>query len=160
MHALGGVPGFMNRIYYKWSTPTRNLQKPWFIVRNLHRTEKLVHMRATDEFMSSMPAYPGRLFKQLYRQITLGNELAAGTMQIAGRDVLLSDVRVPVLAFGGLADVIAPVAATQAAESVLTGAPSFRFKVAPGGHLGVLTGGSAPATTWAGIDDFHAALAA
>jgi polyhydroxyalkanoate synthase len=160
VHALGGVPGCMNRVYYKWSTPMRNLQKPWFIVKNLGRTEKLIHMRATDEFMSSMPAYPGRLFKQLYRQITLGNELAAGGMEIAGREVRLADVRVPVLAFGGSSDVIAPVAAARAAETVLTGAPSFEFKVAPGGHLGVLTGGSAPSTTWAAIDRFHASLAA
>jgi polyhydroxyalkanoate synthase len=33
-------------------------------------------------------------------------------------------------------------------------APEVRLEIAPGGHLGVLTGRSTAATTWAMIDDF------
>ena len=157
---LGGIPGAVNRLYYKWSTPMRQLAKPWFIVRHLTRVEKLIHMRAVDEFMAAMPAYPGRLFIQMYRQMVLGNELARGILRLPTREVSLAQVNVPVLAVAGKSDAIAPVPAAKAMTHVLTGAPSVDFHVVPGGHLGTLTGPSAPSTTWAHVDEFHARLAA
>jgi polyhydroxyalkanoate synthase len=39
-------------------------------------------------------------------------------------------------------------------KGLLPNAPEVRVETAPGGHLGVLTGRSAPKTTWALIDDF------
>jgi polyhydroxyalkanoate synthase len=37
---------------------------------------------------------------------------------------------------------------------LLPNAPEVRLEIAPGGHLGVLTGRSTAATIWATIDDF------
>jgi polyhydroxyalkanoate synthase len=39
-------------------------------------------------------------------------------------------------------------------EPLLTGAPSVRVELAPGGHLGVLTGRGARRSTWRVLDDF------
>jgi polyhydroxyalkanoate synthase subunit PhaC len=83
-----------------------------------------------------------------------GNELATGVVHVDGRDVRFADIGVPVLAFGGADDTIAPVDCVRAVERHLTGSPEVRFEVVPGGHLGMLTGRAARGTTWPIIDAF------
>jgi polyhydroxyalkanoate synthase len=46
------------------------------------------------------------------------------------------------------------------ALDVLTGARSVRFETAPGSHLGVLSGSTAPDSTWRHVHEFLAGLAA
>ena len=62
----------------------------------------------------------------------------------------------PVLVIAGANDTIAPRRAHRLTE-LLVHAPEIVDEVAPGGHLGVLTGRRARATTWARIDRFLAA---
>jgi polyhydroxyalkanoate synthase len=59
-----------------------------------------------------------------------------------------------VLVFGGATDGIAPVEAVRAVVPLLTGASEVRFEIVPGGHLGMLTGRSARATTWTVLDEW------
>jgi polyhydroxyalkanoate synthase len=74
---------------------------------------------------------------------------------LADRTIELADVRVPVLSIAGTDDLLAPRAAVHAVGPLLTGAAEVRLSVAPGGHLGVLTGRSAAGTTWRALDAFH-----
>jgi polyhydroxyalkanoate synthase len=82
--------------------------------------------------------------------------LADGTIQGPNKLVKLSDIRVPVMNIAGSSDVLVPVDVAHHAGQLLPNAPVVRMETAPGGHLGVLTGRSSPATTWAMIDDFLA----
>jgi len=66
----------------------------------------------------------------------------------------LADVRVPVINIAGKTDVLVPVDVALQVGELLPNSPEVRLETAPGGHLGVLTGRSAPGTTWAMIDDF------
>ena len=72
---------------------------------------------------------------------------AAGTID-------LGDVTVPLLAVAGRGDGIAPVAACHHVGDLVPNAPSVKLETAPGGHLGVLTGRAARATTWRLLDEF------
>lgn len=154
--AMGGWPEPLVRTSFRLSGLQREITKPMFIARNLHRTETLAHLEAVDRYMGRMEAYPGRLYGQMYGRLMLANDLAAGRFELGDRVIELAEVRVPVLAVAGTADVIAPVPAAERVVDVLPGAPDVRFEVAPGGHLGVLTGQSAPKTTWAHVDRFLA----
>ena len=84
----------------------------------------------------------------------LGNNLYNDAVTLAGREIKLSALSVPVLAVGGTTDVIAPIASVEAITSVLTGAQSVRFEKAPGSHLGLVAGPTARDSTWAFIDEF------
>jgi polyhydroxyalkanoate synthase len=154
--AMGGWPEPLVRTSFRLSGIQRELGKPAFIARNLHRTQTLAHVEAVDRYMSRMEAYPGRLYGQMYARLMLANDLAEGRFELGERVIDLSAVRVPVLAVAGSSDVIAPVSAAARVVDVLPNAPEVRFEVAPGGHLGVLTGQSAPRTTWAHVDEFLA----
>jgi polyhydroxyalkanoate synthase len=68
------------------------------------------------------------------------------------RDIDLADLAVPLLAFGGASDGIAPLASVEPIADLVPQVPDFRFEIVPGGHLGMLTGRAARATTWTAID--------
>jgi poly[(R)-3-hydroxyalkanoate] polymerase subunit PhaC len=68
-------------------------------------------------------------------------------------------VRVPVMNIAGKTDVVVPVDAALAVESLLPNAPEVRLETAPGGHLGVVAGRKARGTTWRFVDEFMTAHA-
>ena len=134
------------------------------MVRRLHDRDFLAHIEATDDYMANMLAYPGRTFGQLYHRFFIVNDLADGKFDLGERGAVdLADVRVPVLTVAGKNDVLAPREAVEAVTALLPNAAEVRYELAPGGHLGVLTGRSARKHTWRHLDAFlrdHDLLAA
>jgi polyhydroxyalkanoate synthase len=101
-----------------------------------------------------MHAYPGRTFGQLYHRFFRTNDLANGRLALTDRTIDLADATVPLLAIAGRGDGIAPVAACHHVGDLVPNAASVQLETAPGGHLGVLTGRAARATTWQLLDAF------
>ena len=101
-----------------------------------------------------MPAYPGRLYGQMWGRLMIHNDLARGVLKLGDRVIEFSELKVPVLAIAGTGDAITSVAGARHAVEILTGAPYVHFETAPGSHLGVLTGPGAKDTTWVLIDRF------
>jgi polyhydroxyalkanoate synthase len=150
--ALGGVPTPLVNWAFTAASAQKVLTKPIAILTHLDDTDYLAQMEAVTRFMSNMTAYPGRTFGQLYHRFVRGNALATGRMEIGDRTVDLAGISVPTLVFAGNTDGIAPLPAVRAVVPLLTGSPQVRFEVVPGGHLGMLTGRAARATTWTAID--------
>jgi polyhydroxyalkanoate synthase len=153
---MGGIPQPLVRRAFQLSSFNKLVTKPFVQLANLDDADFLAQLEAVDRFTANMIAYPGRTFGQLYHRMVRHNELATGTVHSEARDIRLADVTVPVLAFGGATDTIAPVSCVRPVVPLLTGAPDVRFEVVPGGHLGMLTGRSARATTWRILDEFLA----
>jgi polyhydroxyalkanoate synthase subunit PhaC len=152
--ALGGAPSPLVRIGFQLTSIDRYVTKPIWLAQNLDDREALAQTEAVDRFMANMIAYPGRTFGQLYHQFFRVNELSGGRLTIAGGEIDLSRVGVPVLAVAGRGDVLAPKAAVHHVGNLLPNAREVRLETAPGGHLGVLTGTAASATTWRYLDEF------
>jgi polyhydroxyalkanoate synthase subunit PhaC len=155
--ALGGAPAPLVKRGYQLAGFDKYVMKPWTILRNVGDRDLLAQIEAVDEFMDSMHAYPGRTFGQLYHRFFRSNDLANGKLSLTGGTLDLADVRVPVLAVAGRGDGIAPVPACHHVADLLPNAASVQLETAPGGHLGVLTGRAARATTWVLLDAFLAA---
>jgi polyhydroxyalkanoate synthase subunit PhaC len=155
--ALGGAPAPLVSLGFRATAIDRYLTKPVWIARNLENREVLAHMEAVDNYMANMLAYPGRTFGQLYHRFFRVNELAQGKLELTeDRCIDLADVTQPVLAVAGKSDVLAPVPAVLAIEKLLPNAAEVETHVAPGGHLGVLTGRGAMTTSWTYLDEFLA----
>ena len=152
--ALGGVPTPLVNWAFTAASAQKVLTKPLVVLTHLDDTDFLAQLEAVSRFMSSMTAYPGRTFGQLYHRFVRGNALAKGRMEIGDRTVDLGSVDVPVLVFAGNTDGIAPLPAVRAVVGLLTGSPHVRFEIVPGGHLGMLTGRAARGTTWQVIDEW------
>lgn len=153
---LGGAPAPLVRRAFQLTSIDKELTKPLAKLCNLDDRDYLAQIEAVEHFTRHMHAYPGRTFGQLYHRFFRVNELANGHFALQGRDIELSAVTAPVLSIAGDRDVLAPVGASHHVAGLLPNAREVRLEIGPGGHLGVLTGRSARATTWAWIDRFFA----
>jgi len=160
LKVLGGLPSQIVGPAFKATSLTTYLKKPLTLFRHRDDREFLAHVEAVDGLMNSMLAYPGRATLQVYQRLVQQNDLADGKIQGPTRMVDLADIHVPVMNIAGTGDVLVPVAVAHHVGELLPNSPDVRLEVAPGGHLGVLTGRSAPTTTWAMLDEFLKAHAA
>lgn len=154
LKVLGGLPAKIVGPAFKATSVMTYLKKPITLIKRRDDREFLAHVEAVDGVMNSMLAYPGRATLQVYQRLVQRNELADGKIQGPNKLVDLADVHVPVMNVAGTSDVLVPVVVAHHVGELLPNSPDVRLETAPGGHLGVLTGRSAPATTWAMIDDF------
>jgi polyhydroxyalkanoate synthase len=154
---LGSAPAPLVRTAFQLSSVDKLVTKPLAIAQHLDDRDFLAQIEAVDRFTAGMLAYPGRTFGQLYHRFFRANDLRDGHLDLGGRRLELSEVRVPVLVIAGASDVIAPQRAVHRLTELLVHAPRVEYEVCPGGHLGVLTGRGARHTTWAHIDRFLAA---
>ena len=149
---FGGVPRPLVKRARRVAGIDRFMLRPYKILTNLDNADFLAQAEAVDHFTDTMIAYPGRTARQVYRGLLRDNSLMRGGIEIGGRRVQLRRVAVPVLAIAGRDDVLAPVRSVLPLIRLLAGSPQVRFEIASGGHLGVLTGRSARATTWRHLD--------
>lgn len=152
--AMGGVPAKIVGPAFKMTAIATYAKKPLTLYKYRDDREFLAHIEAVDGLMNNMLAYPGRATLQAYQRLALKNELATGTIQGPNKEVRLADITVPVMNVAGSSDVLVPVAVAHQVGELLPNSPDVRLEIAPGGHLGVLAGAGARATTWALIDDF------
>lgn len=151
---LGGAPARIVGPAFKATSLSTYLKKPRKLFQHRDDREYLAQIEAVDALMNDMLAYPGRATLQVYQRLFQRNELASGKVKGSTRVVELADVRIPVMNVAGRSDVLVPVEVAHRVGELLPNAPVVRLEVAPGGHLGVLTGSKAQATTWKFLDEF------
>ncbi len=153
--ALGGVPSRLVQASYRAMAPKRELTKALHLARNIHDTEALARTGAIDDFIGTMPGYPGRAYHQIHSRLMVRNELAQGTVHL-GRDraIRLADIAARVLFVGSATDNIADGPSVAAGPSVVPGA---RYAAADGlSHLGLVAGPQAHRLSWPLLDAFLA----
>jgi poly[(R)-3-hydroxyalkanoate] polymerase subunit PhaC len=154
---LGGAPAPLVKRGYQLAGIDKYVMKPWTMVSHAGDRDLLAQIEAVDAFTGRMHAYPGRTFGQLYHRFFRTNDLADGKLALTDRTIDFEDVTIPVLAIAGRGDGIAPVPACHHVGDLVPNARSVTLETAPGGHLGVLTGRAARATTWKLLDGFVSA---
>jgi polyhydroxyalkanoate synthase len=154
--AMGGAPQPLVRWAFQLSSFQKLVTKPLAIATHLDDPDFLAQLEAVDRFTANMIAYPGRTFGQLYHRFVKGNALVTGSIELDGRTISVGNITAPVLVFGGSTDGIAPIPAVKAVVPLLKKAKDVRFEIVPGGHLGMLTGRSARASTWQVLDEWIA----
>lgn len=151
---MGGAPKPLVKKAFQLSSIQKLVTKPAVMLRNIDDTEFLAQIEAVDRFTANMIAYPGRTFGQLYHRMVKGNALKDGVIDINGHDIRVDAITRPVLVFAGNTDGIAPINSVRALVRLLPKSEEVRFEIVPGGHLGMLTGRSARATTWRVLDEW------
>lgn len=152
--ALGSFPAPLVSAAFKLSAVDKLVTKPLTQLSLIDDADGLAQIEAVEYLMNNMHAYPGRVFGQIYHLMLRSNDLADGALALDGRTIPLAAIDVPVLIVAGQTDSIAPLRSVEKVVELLTSAPQVEFVVAPGGHLGVLTGRKARSTTWPALDTF------
>ncbi|MBK5230630.1 MAG: alpha/beta hydrolase [Thermoleophilia bacterium] len=148
---IGTAPGPLVKRVFQLMTFDKYITRPLAVLQNLSDRDYLEQIEAVDRMMDNMIAYPGRSMGQLYHDVFRANSLAKGRLTLEGREIDLRRIKQPVLSVAGEHDGIAPIAAVHHIGKLLPGA---RLEIAPGGHLGVLTGRGARQSTWRVLDEF------
>lgn len=141
------TPGWANTIGFKLTNPVGSVMGYWELLVRLGDREFVTNHATTSAFLDRMVAYPGGVIQDTVVRVWIDNQLAKGRIQIGEDFALLENVNANLLAIAGQEDTLAtPGAAKRVMDHVSSADKTFR--VAPGGHMGILAGSKAPRASW------------
>jgi polyhydroxyalkanoate synthase len=135
--AFGCVPGDLMGAMFSMLTPVKSLTKHNIgLLEAFDAPTELSTFLRMEKWLADRPDHPGEAAKQWLNELYQQNRLAAGTLEIGGRTVRLSDLTMPVLNIYALDDHIVPPACSAALRG-LVGTHDYTEITVPGGHIGV-----------------------
>jgi polyhydroxyalkanoate synthase len=142
-----GLPGWMTALAFKLTDPVSSVTTYWDLVTRLWDREFVESYSTTSDYLNNMLHYPGGVLKDIMTQIIGENALVTGQLRLGDRTCDLANVTSNLLAFAGATDhIVAPEVAAGSIE--LVGSEDKEFRVAPGGHMGVIVGSKAQRAVW------------
>jgi polyhydroxyalkanoate synthase len=141
------VPGWMNSLAFKLTNPVGSITTYWDLVLRLWDREFVESHTTTSSFLNNMLAYPGRLIQDMFVKFAIDNDLSRGTIEVGGKTAKFDRIESSVLVFAGETDnLVTPDAAKKSLD--LVASSDTQYLVAPGGHMGVLSGAKAQKAVW------------
>ncbi len=142
--AFGNVPGALLNATFQALMPFRlTLQKYVALVDDADRPDKLATFLRMERWVRDSPDQAGRAFAEFVRWFYQENRLVQGGLELAGRPVDLSRIRVPVLNVVASADHIVPPSASRVLASRVGG--RCDEMVFDCGHIGIYVSSRAAA---------------
>ena len=149
------MPGWANSLAFKLTNPVGSITTYWDLVLRLWDREFVESHTTTSSFLNNMLAYPGRLIQDMFVKFAIDNDLSRGSIELDGHTVEFGRITSSVLVFAGETDnLVTPDAARKSLD--LVASSDKQYRVAPGGHMGVLSGSRAQAAVWAVAADWLA----
>jgi polyhydroxyalkanoate synthase len=138
---------WLTTLSFKMTDPVGSVTTYWDLVTNLADRDFLESYSTTSDYLNHMLMYPGGVIRDMTVQVAVDNKLAAGKIQLGSRMAELDRIRCPLLAFAGETDrLVAPDVARKLIDVVAS--EDKEFRVAPGGHMGVIIGSRAQKLVW------------
>jgi polyhydroxyalkanoate synthase len=142
------VPDWLTPIVFKMTDPLSSVTTYWDLVTRLWDREFVVSYSTTSDYLNNMLRYPGGVLKDMAGSMLTENQLARGRVTIGDRVAELDSIESSLLAFAGKTDNMVPAeVAKKSVEVVAT--DDAEFRIAPGGHMGVIIGSKAQKVVWA-----------
>jgi len=144
---IGNVPGGLSSTVFRLLSPASNVTRYADLFLNMWDREYVNGFDAMNQWVAQFIDYPQGAFLQFVHDFVENNQLVRGKMRFGGKVADLRRVRANLLAFAGRTDRIAPPAAVRAQVDAV-GSPDVTYQLAPGGHIGVFAGRTAPKHVW------------
>lgn len=142
------IPGWANALAFKLTNPIGSVTTYWDLILRLWDREFVESHTTTSNLLNNMLAYPGKLMQDMLVKIAIDNDLSRGRIQLGENTADFSRIEASLLAFAGDTDtLVVPDAARRSLELIASADKEFR--IAPGGHMGVLAGSKAQKAVWA-----------
>jgi putative long chain acyl-CoA synthase len=157
LHVMDGLPGQVSAIGFKLLAPRQELRHALLTLANLHDREALLALEPRRRFLGGegFIAWPGPALRTFIDEFVVKNRLREGRFPIAGQDVSLADLALPLLCVVGRRDDLAYPAAVRAIAEAAPHA-TVRFVEVEAGHFGLIIGHEAHAVSWPAVFDFLA----
>lgn len=141
--AMGNVPGEMLNTLFLGLQPFRlTSQKYVDLLDHVDDPQALENFLRMEKWIFDSPDQPGEMFRQFMTWFVKENRLVGGKLELGGRNVRLSDIKVPLFNIYAAQDHLVPPAASIPLEK-LTGTADYASYAFPGGHIGIYVSGAA-----------------
>lgn len=147
------LPDWATTIVFKMTDPVGSVTTYWDLVTRLWDREFVESHSTTSDYLNNMLRYPGGVLQDMAGGVVIENQIAGGKVQIRDKVAEIDSIKSSLLAFAGERDsLVPPEVAERVVELVASGDKEFR--VAPGGHMGVIIGSKAQGAVWAEAADW------
>lgn len=141
------IPGWLLALGFKMTNPVASVTTYWDLLTRLWDREFVESHSTTSNYLNKMLIYPGGVVRDMVLRMAIDNELAKGAIQIDERIAEISKIKASALIFAGNKDsIVAPSIARKIVDLLPTADKAWR--VAAGGHMGVVLGSKAPLEVW------------
>jgi polyhydroxyalkanoate synthase len=144
---IGNVPGGLSSAAFRALTPAKNVLRYADLVVNLWNRDYVRGFEAMNEWIRQFIDYPQEAFLQFSRDVIRENQFVQGRMRFGRKRADLRHVHAALLVIAGRTDRVAPIRPVRAILAAV-GSRDTEFVVAPGGHMGVFAGQTAPEHVW------------
>ena len=149
------LPPAVTTFVFKMTDPVGSVTTYLDLVTRLGDREFVETHSTTSDYLNNMLRYPGGVVKDMSGSMVTENQLAKGRVTIGDQVAELDKIECSLLAFAGERDSLVPP--EVAAKSVdIVASSDTDFRVAPGGHMGVIIGSKAQNAVWAESADWLA----
>lgn len=146
--ALLSTPPWLTTLVFKLTDPIGSVTTYWDLVTRLSDREFVESHSTTSDYLNHMLMYPGGVLKDMAVKVVVDNQMARGRVEFGDTVAELDAIDCNFLGFAGESDILVPEeVATQIIDIIAS--KDKEFRVAPGGHMGVIIGSKAVTAVWA-----------
>jgi polyhydroxyalkanoate synthase len=142
------LPPWMTTLVFKMTDPVGSVTTYWDLVTRLWDREFVESHSTTSDYLNNMLMYPGGVLKDMAVTVLGDNQLAKGRVEVGDNVAELSKIKSNFLAFAGKTDHLVPPAIAEKSVEIVA-SKDKEFRIAPGGHMGVIIGSKAQSAVWA-----------
>ncbi|MEZ5567418.1 MAG: alpha/beta hydrolase [Halioglobus sp.] len=146
--ALLSAPPWLTTLVFKMTDPLASVTTYWDLMAKLYDREFLEAHSTTSDYLNHMLMYPGGVLRDMAVKVVGGNQLARGCVEFGDTAADLDAIRCNFLGFAGEGDKLVPGEVARCIVDIVASRDKD-FRMAPGGHMGVIIGRSACDAVWA-----------
>lgn len=140
------LPDWATTIAFKMTDPVGSVATYWDLMTRLSDREFVESHSTTSDYLNHMLRYPGGVVRDMVGSVN-ENQMANGKVYIGETVADIDEIRCNLLAFAGETDALVHPDVAGAIVDVVA-SEEREFRVAPGGHMGVIIGSKAPNAVW------------
>jgi poly[(R)-3-hydroxyalkanoate] polymerase subunit PhaC len=142
------TPPWLTTLVFKLTDPVSSVTTYWDLMANIYDREFVESHSTTSDYLNNMLRYPGGVLKDMAQKVVGGNQLAKGKVEFGDSVAELNKIKCNFLGFAGEGDKLVPAEVAERIVDVIA-SKDREFRVAPGGHMGVIIGSKATTAVWA-----------
>ncbi len=142
-----GMPPWATTLIFKATDPIGSVTTYWDLMMRLWDREFVESHSTTSDYLNNMLRYPGGVLQDMAVKVMGDNQLAKGQVEVGDALARLDRIESNFIAFAGETDHLVPADIAEASVGIVA-SKDKEFRVAPGGHMGVILGSKAQGAVW------------
>lgn len=142
------MPPWLTTLVFKLTDPVGSVTTYWDLVTGLSDREYVKSYSTTADYLNNMLLYPGGVLQDMAVKVAGENQLAKGRVEVGDHIAELGAIKSNLLAFAGETDILVPADIAEKIVDIVA-SKDKDFRIAPGGHMGVIIGSKAQSAVWA-----------